>query len=319
MSYLPEKTIRYKTYVKTALVESLKPVFLQHIDEKLRDTKVVIDLPRERQAFPSVVVRFYENEIFNAGVGHEEKIDNTSSQTVTLINTTGGTFNLTINDEKTAEIAYNATSANVKSAIVGLASISSGDVQVTGSAGGPYTIVFNNYINNQIKKIETNYGNLVGANAKVLISNSVYKFKHYFYRGDIELAIYALSSLDRDLISDTLVQTIAMGDLADYTNNFFNRIYPASAEEVPDSIGHFININSDKIAGINETQTAVPWDSENDLMYTSSYRVNVWGEFYSLPPDAPYQYVANVFLYPYIEGVDSIPTGLTNGSEWQPS
>lgn len=319
MNYLPEKTIRYKTYVKTALVESLKPVFMQHLDEKLKDTKVVIDSPKERQAFPSVVVRFYENEIFNAGVGHEEKIDNTTVQEIKLLNATGGTFTLTINGETTPTIAYNATSAAVKSAIVKLNGISSSDITVTGSAGGPYTIKFSNKFDNSIEYIKGNNDDLIGINTKILITSPIYKFKHYFYRGDIELGIYALSSLDRDLIADTLVQTIAMGDLANYTNNFFNRIYPIDAEAVPDSVGHFININADRITGFNETQTAVPWQSENDLMYTVSYRVNVWGEFYSLPPDAPYHYVANVFLYPYIEGIDSKPSGLINGSEWIPS
>jgi hypothetical protein len=224
MTYLPEKTIKYKTYIKTALVESLRPVFLNHVDEKLRDTKVTIDMPKERQAFPSVVVRFYENEIFNAGVGHEEKI--------------------------------------------------------------------------------------VDENEKI------WKFKHYFYKGNVELMIYALSSLDRDLIADTLVQTIAMGDLAEYTNSFFERIYPSDAEAVPDSIGHFININSDRITGINETTTPVPWDAENDLTYSTAYRVDVLGEFYSLPPDASYEYISQVFLYPYIKGVDPLPEGLPDGSEW---
>lgn len=224
MTYLPEKTIKYKTYIKTALVESLRPVFLNHVDEKLQSTNVTIDFPKERQSFPSVVVRFYENQIENAGVGHEERIADSEDK--------------------------------------------------------------------------------------------VWRFKHYFYKGDIEFGIYALSALDRDLIADTLVQTIAMGDLCDYTNNFFNRIYPSDSEAFPDSIGHFININSDRINGVNETQTEVPWGAENDLQYTVSYRVGVFGEFYSLPPDASYEYVSQVFLYPYIKGVEEVPSGSETGSEW---
>jgi hypothetical protein len=224
MSYLPEKTIKYKTYVKTALVEALRPVFSQHIDQKLQPTKVTIDMPRERQAFPSVVVRFYESEITNAGVGHEERF------------------------------------------------------------------------------LDEN--------------NKSWKFKHYFYKGDIELAIHTLSSLDRDLIADTLVQTIAMGDLANYTNSFFNRIYPADSDAFPDSAGHFININADRITGVAEAQTRVPWNSEDDLLYTSSYRVEVFGEFYSLPQDMPYELVSQVFLYPYIGDVEPVPSGTEGENGW---
>jgi hypothetical protein len=212
---LPEKTIKYKTYIKTALVEALRPVFENHVDEKLQGTKVTIDFPKEQQQFPSVVVRFYENEIKNAGVGHEKVLQDADGK--------------------------------------------------------------------------------------------AWKFKNYLYTGDVDLTIYALSSLDRDLIADTIVQTIAMGDLSTYTNNFFNRIYPPDPEAIPDSAGHFININSDRISGINETTNKVPWNSEDDLVYNMAYRVNVLGEFYSLPPEIPLDYVSQVFAYPYIGGIEPVP------------
>lgn len=224
MTYLPEKTIKYKTYIKTALVEALKPVFTGHVDQKLQNTKVTIDFPKERQSFPSVVVKFYESEIYNAGIGHEEQFSD--------------------QDHK------------------------------------------------------------------------VWKFKHYFYKGDIELVIHALSALDRDLIADTLVQTVAMGDLSTYTNNFFSRIYPENADAYPDSAGHFININVDRISGFGESENNVPWGAEDDKIYNISYRVNVFGEFYSLPPDMPYSYVSEVFSYPYITDVDVIPSGSEGESGW---
>lgn len=225
MTYSPERTIKYKTYIKTALVESLRPVFEQHVDKKLNNTKVIIESPKERQAFPSVVVKFYEREIMNAGVGHEELVADPD----------GGNW----------------------------------------------------------------------------------KFKHYFYEGDIELGVNTLSALDRDLIADTLVQTLAMGDLTSYTNNFFNRIYPPDADAIPDSVGHFININTDRIQGFGETTTKVPWESEDDLVYTMSYRVKVFGEFYSLPPDFPHEYISKVFLYPYIGGFEPVPSGNQGESGWK--
>ncbi len=72
------------------------------------------------------------------GSGNNEK------QVVTLGGTaaTGGTFTLTFNGETTTTIAYNASAATVESALEGLASYSSGDFTVTGSAGGPYTVEF---------------------------------------------------------------------------------------------------------------------------------------------------------------------------------
>ena len=64
---------------------------------------------------------------------------NAESWTLT-IDATGGTFDLTLNDESALAIAFDASAATVQSDLEGLASMSSGDVTVTGSNGGPYTI-----------------------------------------------------------------------------------------------------------------------------------------------------------------------------------
>jgi hypothetical protein len=64
-------------------------------------------------------------------------------QTVTITGSpTGGTFTLTYAGQTTAAIAYNAAASAVQSALVALSNIASGDVAVTGSSGGPYTVTF---------------------------------------------------------------------------------------------------------------------------------------------------------------------------------
>lgn len=62
-------------------------------------------------------------------------------QTVT-ISATGGTFTLTFGGYTTSAIAYNATASAVQTALQALTSIGSGNVTVSGSAGGPYTVTF---------------------------------------------------------------------------------------------------------------------------------------------------------------------------------
>ena len=64
-------------------------------------------------------------------------------QTVTITGTpTGGTFTLTFGGQTTAAIAYNATAATVQTALEALSTIRAGNVGVSGSAGGPYTVTF---------------------------------------------------------------------------------------------------------------------------------------------------------------------------------
>jgi hypothetical protein len=230
MSYTPQQTIRYKTYIKHALVEALRDVFQNHPDPDLRKTKVGIDFSRKEAEYPLVVVRFFEKTADNAGVGHYEKID---------------VFDLDT-DEFLGRI----------------------------------------------------------------------KLKHFLYWGDIEFGVYALSSLDRDLIADSLVQTVGMGELESYTNRFLMRVY-ANPEFYPDAVNHFIAVNTDSIQGFGETQSQTPWFSEDDLVYTTSYRVKVFGEFYSLPNDTPKGFIEAVRQYPYIDGVEAVPTGDPNeGNGW---
>lgn len=64
-------------------------------------------------------------------------------QTVTVTGgPTGGTFKLTYRGQTTAAIAFNATAAVVQTALRALSRIGSNGVDVTGSAGGPYTVSF---------------------------------------------------------------------------------------------------------------------------------------------------------------------------------
>jgi hypothetical protein len=66
-----------------------------------------------------------------------------SQQVVTLSGMgLGDTFTLTFEGATTSAIAYDAAASTVKAALEGLATIGTGNVDVTGSAGGPYTVEF---------------------------------------------------------------------------------------------------------------------------------------------------------------------------------
>jgi len=250
MPLLPEQTVPYKTWIKTSLVEGLREVFKDHPDTRIRTkdivrdgkpikfgTKVSIDYPTSELHYPTIVVRFFEREIRNAGVGHVEY--------------------LKVDDD---------------------------DVLT-------------------------------------------FKFRHFLYSGDIEWAIFALSSLDRDLISDSLIQALAMPDMAEYTQDFWERIY------FPDDVGvtvgdqnrskgrwNYVNLNTDRTLGFGETQTPQPWLSEDQLVYQTSYRTAIYGEFYSLPPVDVIGtgMIERINIYPYDDYVlnEEPPSGTDDPSPW---
>jgi hypothetical protein len=58
------------------------------------------------------------------------------------IDATGGTFTVTVNGQTTSAVAENASAATLQTALEALSNVAPGDVTVTGSAGGPYTITW---------------------------------------------------------------------------------------------------------------------------------------------------------------------------------
>ncbi len=86
-------------------------------------------------------------------------------QTITLSPTpTGGTFTLTYDGQTTSAIAYNASAATVDAALEALSNIGAGDVAVTGSAGGPWTVTFGTALANQnVPQLTGNGAGLTGA------------------------------------------------------------------------------------------------------------------------------------------------------------
>jgi len=81
---------------------------------------------------------------------------------VDILASTGGTFTLTANAETTAAIAYNATPGAVQTALEGLASVGSGDVTVTGSAGD-YSIGFTGALSGTDITLTANGASLTGS------------------------------------------------------------------------------------------------------------------------------------------------------------
>lgn len=217
-----QQTVRYRTYIKETMVESLRNVFVNHPDPLLKHTKVTPELPTDAASFPSIIVRYYNRSLHNAGVGHHEWF------------------------------------------------------KVTPEGYEPKLFQ---------------------------------KFKHFMYSGDIEFKILALSSKDREFLADALVQIIGMAEAEDYTEAFLERIYDANQTAEPQSLYHFINISTDDFQELGDQEAPAPWLEEDLLVYSSTFRVPVFGEFYSrlLTDQTSYGFVEKVEVYPWIQDLEDEP------------
>lgn len=91
-------------------------------------------------------------------------------QTVTVV-ADGGTYTLNFDGEDTGDIAENAASSAVQTALRALPNLGADDVTVTGNAGGPYTVTFGGSLAGQdVPKLTADSSDLTGADAAVTIS-----------------------------------------------------------------------------------------------------------------------------------------------------
>lgn len=95
-------------------------------------------------------------------------------QTITLgAGNTGGDFTITFSGQTTSAIAYDATGADVQTALIALSNIATGDVTVTGGAGGPYVVTFAGaYANTNVPAMTTTPSLTGGANTAVVTVTS---------------------------------------------------------------------------------------------------------------------------------------------------
>lgn len=128
------------------------------------------------------------------------------------------------------------------------------------------------------------------------------------YHGDVQFEIYAMSTTDRAILSDAIIQVLRFGDAETYTQAFLDRIY-ADENTYPEAEAHYINIDTDRITPMGDTQVRPPWDPEDRMLYTSSYRVAAMGELRSRIPEQTGVpgLVSAVTVYPYISQLGQAP------------
>lgn len=216
--YIHQATIQYKTFLKRMIVEALQNAFKRHPDAWIAKSKIGIEYPTDRADFPAIIVKFYERDMLNAGVGH-------------------------------VEYGPSPTDPNYPE--------------------GPE---FKNWV----------------------------KYHHRIYKGDLEFDVMGLQAVDRDKMVDALIEVLAMEDVTPQGKSFQERVYE-SIENTPFADQHFVALNTDLVQGYGEQQEIAPWIPEDTLLYKSTYRIPVFGEFYSLTPSgaSSTSVVEKVQFYPW--------------------
>ena len=294
--YLAQQTLQYRTFLKRTITEALQNAFGFYEDPTLLKVKIGPDYQTTRANFPSIVVKFYEQQLKNAGVGHKEWGPETNVIELT------GTGHIT---EGSGEITGLATVQDLYPGIT--------EVKGNGIPKDAIVIRVTSDTSVLINKnaFETRTTNL-SLRGELSINEKFIEYHHSIYHGDIALEVYGLSSPDRDKIADALVEVVQMGTVGEEGKSFQERIYDTIGLS-PYSAWHFIAVNTDLLSGYGDREEMAPWMAEDTWVYRCEYRVPIIGEFYSITPKAhkgTLGLVKRVKLYPWnTSGISSTPEG----------
>lgn len=294
--YLAQQTLQYKTFLKRTMTEALQNAFGLYEDPTLHKTKIGPDYQTTRANFPSVVIKFYEKQLQNIGVGHMEW--GPSADIIEL----KGTGKIT---EGSGEITELAT----------VQDLFPGITEVKGNGIPKNAIIIRITDENSVlinkEAFETRNTNL-SIRGELSIDEKFIEYHHSLYQGDLAFEVYGLNSPDRDKIADALVEIVQMGTVGEEGKTFQERIYDTIGLS-PYSDWHFIAINTDILQGFGEREELAPWMPEDVWVYRCEYRVPIIGEFYSITPKGSkgtLELVKRVKLYPWnTAGISNEPKG----------
>jgi len=125
-------------------------------------------------------------------------------------------------------------------------------------------------------------------------------YHQWYFEGSIAFTVWALSSYQRDVLLDNIMDVIAFGRYKTNTSAFYNEIYDDD----------FITLNmqtEDIRPGTNST-SEVPWQAENEQFYTGSWWTQVTGHFYSDGTTGALVPIRQINAYPYRED-QAVPQG----------
>jgi len=113
----------------------------------------------------------HDGQAMDGGLWYRNRIQVNYGTVQTLtIDATGGTFTLAYKGSApTSAIAENAAAATVQTALEGLTTIGTGNVTVTGSAGGPYTITLSDALGVH-QLLTPDFSSLTGGTASSIVA-----------------------------------------------------------------------------------------------------------------------------------------------------
>lgn len=131
------------------------------------------------------------------------------------------------------------------------------------------------------------------------------KWNHSRFEGTVDLSVFTLSPLDRDLLADAVMEVIRFGRLDDALLPFFDTIYGGADDPVRLMFSQ-IMLNADEIDFGGDSASLAPWSPEDLLVYETTLSTMIHGGFYNTKPVNTYGYVTRASAEPYPQGEQDV-------------
>lgn len=134
---------------------------------------------------------------------------------------------------------------------------------------------------------------------------------HRRYEGSFAFTVATLTTLQRDILSDALHEILSFGSITPALDGLLVKAYGEAGDPFSAMNLLFqVNMNTDELDDGGEGVTPTPWQSENALVFTSEYTMEVSGGFYNSPPNTSIDYISNAQIYPFIDPAQIVPVTL---------
>lgn len=135
-------------------------------------------------------------------------------------------------------------------------------------------------------------------------------FKQAIAAGTIQFTVMALTPLERDTLMDDLMDVFMFGKEQPAKSAFWTEIFGE------DFI--WLTLNVENIIPGGVSTMVVPWQTENDILFTGSYALTSSCEFFSDANTSDFVPINKIKGLPYRPD-QQVPTGAVDPAPWNPA
>lgn len=147
-------------------------------------------------------------------------------------------------------------------------------------------------------------------------AGTLHRWGHRYFTGTVDMTCYALTTVDRNILADSLINILSFGRWDSSLTPFINTLWGDPADDYSQLAAMYqLELATDNIKGGGNGVGPVPWQTEDELLYSKRISLDFFGGFYSAVTEDLSQFVQRIDIYPHITGDPEPETGFTASSK----